>query len=72
MKLCCFCKHMDFNYEKASGGGCDTCGYGDDEGRTDMVCQKKHWNIGIAWGLTGYREKIKAAETCPDYEQATD
>lgn len=71
-KLCVFCEHMAFDHEDAHGGGCETCGYGADEGRNDMVCQKGHWKTGIEWGLTSYREKIRAAETCTDYKQAED
>jgi hypothetical protein len=68
MRLCCFCEHMLFDYEEASG--CATCGWGADEGRTYMVCQKGHWEVGLTWGLTFYREKIRTAETCPDFQLA--
>lgn len=67
IKLCVFCEHMEFDHYKGHGGGCETCGWGADEDRNDMVCRKGHWTTSIEWSMTEYRDKIKVAETCPDY-----
>lgn len=66
-KLCVFCEELDFDYE-ASGGGCNTCGYGG-EGKTEMGCNKGHWDADIEYGLKDYRKKILTAKTCKDYSQ---
>lgn len=68
VRLCVFCEHMEFDHEEGGGGGCDTCGWGADEGRNDMTCTKGHWTTDITQGLTAYQEKIQTAETCADYK----
>lgn len=74
IKLCVFCAHMEWEHEKATGGGCETCGFGADEGKDEMVCTKGHWRESAHYSefLKDYRKKIRIAETCKDYEVAAD
>ena len=63
-KSCLDCIHSDF--EGASYGGCETCGYGEEDGR--LVCRKgMFYDISVGSGKREIVDASRTAENCEHY-----
>jgi len=66
--LCVACNY--FELQSASGGGCDSCGYGGDPG--SAVCDKGHWSVENGYGAAeSFAKEIWRAQDCADFKERT-